>query len=184
MFIAGSFHNFGFIEASGPHRHTNEQMEILNRFSRVFDQSYTRFLDLQKAEAQAKEAQIEAALEKIRSRSLAMHKSDELKDVIASVFQRLKELALDFDAAAIQLFKEGSKDWVIWVASPDVISEPMLINMPYDNDLLEHSEFFNTVWNARTKGEDIFNKTYLLEEKNKYYAYVMKYNPQIPAPVS
>jgi hypothetical protein len=30
----------------------------------VFDQSYTRFLDLQKAEAQAREAQIEAALRK------------------------------------------------------------------------------------------------------------------------
>ena len=160
-----------------------EETHIFIRFAKVFDQTYTRFLDLQKAEAQAREAQIEAALEKIRSRSLAMHKSDELKEVIASVFQRLKELALDFDAAAIQLFKEGSKDWVMWVASPDVISEPLLINLPYDKDLLEHSEFFNTVWNARINVEDIINKKYLFHEKNKYYAYVIKYNPQIPAGV-
>jgi hypothetical protein len=46
---------------------------IFKRFAQVFDLTYTRFLDLQKAEAQAREAQIEAALEKVRSRSLAMH---------------------------------------------------------------------------------------------------------------
>ena len=37
--------------------------------SRVFEQTYTRFLDLQKAEAQAREAKIEAALERVRSRT-------------------------------------------------------------------------------------------------------------------
>jgi len=42
------------------------------RFGKVFQQTYTRFLDLQKAEAQAREAQIEAALERVRSRTLAM----------------------------------------------------------------------------------------------------------------
>ena len=35
------------------------------RFGKVFQQAYTRFLDLQKAEAQAREAQIENALEKV-----------------------------------------------------------------------------------------------------------------------
>jgi len=41
---------------------------VMRRFAKVFDQAYTRFLDLQKAEAQAREAQIEAALERVRSR--------------------------------------------------------------------------------------------------------------------
>ncbi|MBL0306496.1 MAG: hypothetical protein IPQ25_10825 [Chitinophagaceae bacterium] len=57
---------------------TEEENAILMRFGKVFQQTYTRFLDLQKAEAQAREAQIEAALERVRSRSMAMHKSDEL----------------------------------------------------------------------------------------------------------
>ena len=51
------------------------------RFGKVFQQTYTRFLDLQKAEAQAREAQIEAALERVRSRTMAMQKSDELQEV-------------------------------------------------------------------------------------------------------
>ena len=41
--------------------------DIFKRFSNVFDQTYTRFLDLQKAEAQAREAQIETALERVRA---------------------------------------------------------------------------------------------------------------------
>ncbi len=69
-----------------------EEENILVRFAKVFEQTYTRFLDLQKAEAQAREAQIESALEKIRSRSLAMHHSGELKDVVAIMFEKMKEL--------------------------------------------------------------------------------------------
>ena len=54
--------------------------DIFKRFAKVFEQTYIRFLDLKKAEAQAREAQIEAALERVRSRTMAMHKSDELAE--------------------------------------------------------------------------------------------------------
>jgi hypothetical protein len=37
---------------------SDENAIILQRFAKVFEQTYTRFLDLQKAEAQAREAQI------------------------------------------------------------------------------------------------------------------------------
>ena len=52
--------------------------EILKRFARVFEQAYTRFLDLQKAEAQTREAQIQLALERVRARTMAMHHSHEI----------------------------------------------------------------------------------------------------------
>jgi len=45
----------------------DEAFNILQRFAAVFEQTYIRFLDLQKAEAQAREAQIEAALERTLS---------------------------------------------------------------------------------------------------------------------
>ena len=44
-----------------------EQMTILPKFSTVFEHAYTRFIDLQKLEAQTREALIEAALERVRS---------------------------------------------------------------------------------------------------------------------
>ena len=40
----------------GPDHLTEEQLLTLQRFSKVFEQSYTRFLDLKKAEAQTREA--------------------------------------------------------------------------------------------------------------------------------
>ncbi|MCB9331239.1 MAG: hypothetical protein H6574_09175 [Lewinellaceae bacterium] len=63
-----------------------------------FDQSYTRFLDLQKAEAQTREAKIEAALEKVRSRTMGMHKADELREVVTVVVERLIDLGVILDA--------------------------------------------------------------------------------------
>ena len=44
--------------------YTTEENEVIKRLAAVFEQSYTRFLDLQKAEAQARESQIEAGIGK------------------------------------------------------------------------------------------------------------------------
>ena len=45
---------------------TEAEKKLLSRFAIEFERTYTRFLDLQKAEAQAREAQIEAALERVK----------------------------------------------------------------------------------------------------------------------
>ena len=89
---------------------------ILERLGKVFEQTYTRFLDLQKAEAQAREAYIEAALEKVRSRSLAMHKSDELSEVAMLLNSELRKLGFPkmFEAGYMQFEgeKEFQKGWL------------------------------------------------------------------------
>ena len=64
-----------------------EAHDIFRRFTQIFEQTYTRFLDLKKAEAQARKAQIEAALERTRTQSMLMQHSREL-DVTARVFSR------------------------------------------------------------------------------------------------
>ena len=48
---------------------TEEQLNVLKRFRNVFDFAYRRYADVAQAEAQAREAQIEAALERVRSRT-------------------------------------------------------------------------------------------------------------------
>jgi len=72
-----------------------EMWDVFKRFGKVFEQTYTRFLDLKQAEAQAREAQIEAALERVRSRSMAMHSSNELVDASDVMFNELKKLEID-----------------------------------------------------------------------------------------
>ena len=74
---------------------SNAENKIIERFGRVFEQSYTRFLDLQKAEIQAKEAQIEAALEKVRTVALSLQKSEDMLDIAQVLFEQLQVLGFD-----------------------------------------------------------------------------------------
>src|SRR6185436_4391039 len=74
--------------------YTDEENDTLMRFGKVFQQTYTRFLDLQKAEAQTRESQIEASLERVRSKAMAMQKSEDLANAVAIVFEELDKLNL------------------------------------------------------------------------------------------
>ena len=92
-----------------------EAHDIFKRFAKVFEQTYTRFLDLQKAEAQAREAQIEAALEKVSSRTMAMHKSNHLQEVIKVVADQLSALGLVYDTTTfLKVTSEGN--WELWIS--------------------------------------------------------------------
>ncbi len=171
-FVFGKTVSFMFIT----YEPVPEAHDIFKRFGKAFEQTYTRFLDLQKAEEQAREAQIEVALEKVRSTSLAMHKAEELTNIVGVVFQKLKELGLTFDVAGIQLYAEGSKDIVQWVAAPDLLAAPIQAYLPFvEKDLLE-SEILKDVWQAKEMGKSIFNKNYSFDEKNKFFEYAGRYN--------
>jgi signal transduction histidine kinase/DNA-directed RNA polymerase subunit N (RpoN/RPB10) len=151
-----------------------EENKILMRFGKVFQQTYTRFLDLQKAETQAREALIETALEKVRSRSLAMHKSDELKEVVAILFDKLKELQIPFTAIGIGIYIEGSKDLDTYVCGEN---EAGLVitnyRLPYFNNQIPKD-----LTNAFEKQLDFFVGHYSKEEKDTFYSYVLENIPE------
>src|SRR5206468_2984494 len=69
--------------------YSDEENNTLMRFGKVFQQTYTRFLDLQKAEAQAREAKIETSLERVRSKTMAMHNSQDMADTVVTMFNEL-----------------------------------------------------------------------------------------------
>ena len=92
-----------------------EAHDIFKRLGNVFEQTYTRFLDLQKAEAQAREARIEAALERVRSRTLAMQKSDELAETSAVLFQQLIQLGIEPNRLYITIIKDAQANAEFWI---------------------------------------------------------------------
>ena len=145
-----------------------EQIIILKRLGKAFGQAYTRFLDLQKAEAQAREAQIETALEKIRSRSLAMHHSEELGEVVSVLFDRMAQLGVVFDGININIIKPDEKGFDSWLAAPGQ-AHAMCLHVPFFDDPVT-SDLFN----ALESGTVFFSKIYSREEKDAYFHKVFK----------
>ena len=101
---------------------------IIKRFAKVFEQAYIRFRDLQKAEGQAREAQIEAALEKVRSRSMAMHNSQELKEVALELRKQMGLLGQkDLEVCAIHLYGNDEDSFESWSAMKASGSETEIV---------------------------------------------------------
>jgi signal transduction histidine kinase len=109
------------------------EIDIIQRFARVFDQVYTRFLDLQKAEAQAREAQIEVAVERVRAQSMAMHHTDDLKNVTQELLNQLNKLNVD-GLTGTSIYLVDANDIVtVWdISSPGSISDPGSYAFSYD----------------------------------------------------
>ena len=112
MFAEGSF--YMVTESELPQK----ELVILRRFSSVLSLTYRRFNDLNKAEVQARESQIEAAIERVRSRSMAMHKSSELRDVVSTLHNELRGLNVNFHVACIQLLIDNLRTYISGLVLP------------------------------------------------------------------
>lgn len=139
---------------------SKEENDILMRFAKVFEQTYTRFLDLQKAEAQSREAQIELGLERVRARAMAMQKSDELKELIGTVFTELTKLDLVLARCIIMIYDLATKDSTWWMANSEAPSDPIGLLVQYH----EHPTYvaYLKAWQEKT-----LKWEYVLEGKIK-----------------
>ena len=91
-----------------------EAHDVFKRFTKVFEQTYTRFLDLQKAEVQSKEAQIELALERVRASSMAMHQSEQLPETAEVLFEQFDLLGIIPDRISIAVYNESKRIFELW----------------------------------------------------------------------
>jgi hypothetical protein len=87
-----------------------------------------------------RELEIEEALERIRSRSMAMHKSDELMEVIQLVYEQLVRLNIKVDSTNFCLNYKESDDYTFWTAIP---------GRPYPTEF--HIPYFDHPWFIRFK---------------------------------
>ena len=172
VFLSFSFNHFGAIQTGGLEPLSDEKLEIFNRFGNVFDLTYTRFNDLKQAEAQAREAQIEAALEKVRSRSLAMHTPNELGEVVTVIVEKLTDLGVVLDANGVVLctYFADSKDVLHWIVSPDFKMAGSYLLPWFDHPI------FREAWESKESGDAYFSKAYSVEDKNSFFEYAFEYS--------
>jgi serine phosphatase RsbU (regulator of sigma subunit) len=133
---------YGYLEVATHEAIADQEFELVQRFARVFEQTYTRFLDLQKAEVQAREAQIEASLERVRSKTMAMHNSHDVGDTVITLFDEVLKLGLDKSIRVGIGILEGTELMETWSATSfpngkvdlkmgklDMTIHPMLIGL-------------------------------------------------------
>ncbi len=153
------------------YEHFPEMHQVFKRFAKVFEQTYTRFLDLQKAEEQAREALIETSLERVRSRTMGMHNSGELKEVIQILFDQIHNLNINIYATGVGPNYKNSDDFNIWTADIGH-TFPTKIRIPY----FDHPLFHNFK-KAKELGLKVYSNKLTFEEKNRFWDHCFKHLP-------
>src|SRR5258705_6818721 len=146
---------------------TNDQLEILKRFKNVFELSYRRYIDVARAEEQAREAQIELALERVRARTMAMQHSDELKDAAALLFQQVKALGVPAYSCGYNIWEKDEKEFTSWMSTQDGSIIDGVPNIP----LTEDANFIRFA-DSRQKGEQFFVLELRSERMQEHYKYL------------
>ena len=143
------------------------ECQIMIRFAKVFGQIYQRFLDLQKAEAQVREAQVEAALEKVRSRSLAMHNTSELQEVIHTVHKELLHLDISIIGGSFIVINSEIENELHCWGSGGTADTSEEVHIP-----LYKKPFCTNLINRIKKGKGFFTEEFSQKEKKEFFAFL------------
>ncbi|MEO5581091.1 MAG: nuclear transport factor 2 family protein, partial [Saprospiraceae bacterium] len=146
-----------------------EKLILLKRFRNVFNLSYQRYIDISLAEAQAREAQIEVALERVRARTMAMQRSEELGETAAVLFQQLRNLNLKFWSAGIFIWRSDNENLLEnWMGNNTDGNPlpPMLL--PYKED-----DKHRTIYEVAQRGEMMYEKELKGKALDKHYKWLM-----------
>jgi len=161
VFLSYSFNNFGGLQTGGLEPLSDENLDIFSRFGKVFDLTYTRFNDLKQAEAQAKEAQIQLALERVRARTMAMQSSEELAEVSYLLNKQVVELGIPTRGCAFNIYNEH--DSTEWFSSLD--GTIPTYKTPRENIFLKYYE-------AGQRGEMLLIEEFGGERIKEHYKYL------------
>jgi len=148
IFTVLGYCKYGFIGYDHNREWDEEDKSIVQRFATEFGRLYQRFLDLQIVEAQTREALIELALERVRGRTMAMQRSEELADVAEVLFKQVRSLEIHAWSTGFNIWQEGNDAYIDWVTNPGGG-----FMEPYTVDLTTHP-FFREIRDAKKRGED------------------------------
>ncbi|WP_421765343.1 sensor histidine kinase [Ekhidna sp.] len=142
-----------------------EGIQTLARFAGAFDLAYRRFEDLKQAEQQAREAQIEAAVERVRSEAMAMHHPSDLVKVTQTLIMEITNLGIKGITGAAFILIDENDIVTMWD-----ISDPGNMGYTRDHKSTYDPREFNMLgefWRKWKKGEEYFVIEYDLEKNKK-----------------
>ena len=91
-----------------------EMLDVLRRFAAVFGLAHARYRALQVAEVQARTAQIDAALERLRAQAQAMRRGEDLASVVQTVAEELEALDVHAHRTSLTVFSGAVTQSSYW----------------------------------------------------------------------
>ena len=142
-------------------------LKLFSRFLKVFELAYRRYLDIERAEAQAREAQIEAALERVRARTMAMQKSDELQQAASLLFHQVQSLGIPAWTCGYNVWEKDDKVFTAWMSLDGKLQPPFKIPLTESPTFMRFAE-------SRKKGEEFYVEELGGAKLNSHYKYMMQ----------
>ncbi len=105
-----------------------------------------------------RQAQVEAALERVRAKAMAMQQSDELADVIEQIYSEFQNLGFGAMASDRIIFEEGESAFDIWVSGTEGMEG--FIALP----IIDHPHHIGTL-DAWKRGDPVRLTAFTLLEK-------------------
>ncbi len=113
-----------FFKEGGIHVFTKDEFSaeaigILKKFAKLFEQTYTRFLDLQKAEALSRDAVRESSLDRVRAQIAAIRTTTDLQQITPLIWNELKTLGIPFIRCGVFIMDEEHELVHTYLSTPE-----------------------------------------------------------------
>jgi signal transduction histidine kinase len=117
LFITHGYCKFGYVGFGHYRQATEEEKEVVRRIAIEFERLYQRFIDLKTTEAQIREAQIEASLERVRASAMAMRSSADVGNATGELFDELGKLDISLLRCGLIIIDGKEKTMQVWRAT-------------------------------------------------------------------
>jgi signal transduction histidine kinase len=109
----------GCLYAWAERRYDETETRILRRFAAVIDLTFRRYNELQKSEANAKEAIKQASLDRVRAEIASMRTRGDLDRITPLIWEELTVLGIPFIRCGVFIMDEGQKLIHTFLSTPD-----------------------------------------------------------------
>ena len=119
VYLYNTFNDFGVLFISCLEPLSDEKFTILERFGKVFDQSYTRFKDIKQAEIREKEAIRQSALDRVRAEIASMRNTEDLQRITPLIWRELLTLGVPFFRCGLMIVDDKEQKVRFYLSTPD-----------------------------------------------------------------
>ena len=133
VYLYNTFYDFGVLFIACLEPLSDEKFSIVERFGKVFYQSYTRFNDIQQAEAREKEAIKQSSLDRVRAEIASMINKNDLDRITPLIWRELTQLGVPFFRCGVFIMDELNEIIHAYLSTPTGEAFATL-NLDFEND--------------------------------------------------